>query len=237
MMEVDEQYHKLLTEYSSVIHEAETLSFMARASELQAERVELLDKYLKQLHGVKAGFQDDVNEYGANLILVLELLTRAIRSELVMWLLLKREEPEKAWGSLIDAQDLAAAASRVHEVGQIALCRMPMYEMIEKFIFPPQTFNSAGFITKYRTCSICGSSYDDCDHVAGMPYIGELCTIIIKEVAEILEVSVVDKPANKRCRVTDFADQGHYRNKMTWRIDLSSHAKEGSFQGYSIRYR
>ncbi len=236
-MEIDEQYHKLLAEYTSVIHEAETLSFMARASELQAEKVEFLDKYLKQLRCVKAGFQDDTNEYGANIVLALELLTRAIRSELVMWLLLKREEPEKAWDSFIDAQGLAAAASRVHEVDQIALCRMPMYEVIEKVIFPPQMFFSSGFITKYRTCSICGSSYDDCDHLAGMPYIGELCTIIIKEVAEILEVSVVDKPADKQCRVTDFADQGHYRNKMTWRLDLSSRAKEGSFKGCAMRYR
>ncbi len=89
---------------------------------------------------------------------------------------------------------------------------------LEKHIFPPQMFFSPGMIIKEARCSICDAEYGDCDHIAGKPYMGELCSRLILHV-DVEEVSLVDKPANKHARLISFTDdKGVHRNFLSWRI-------------------
>ena len=73
-------------------------------------------------------------------------------------------------------------------------------------------------LVKYEECSICGHEYEDCEHLKGKPYMGKFCSVIVREVAELDHVAVVDHPADKRCRVMKFTVEEGVRDRMTWRV-------------------
>jgi len=209
---------QILIEYTQIIQDAETVSFVPRASELQEQAVADLTRYLDKLASTKAGYVKAGNEECANACLALECMVSALRAELQMWLCLKTDRSEEAWNHLINAEDYAAAAVRAHRIGQLAERRLPLYEVIERFIFPPQAFTSAGYIAVRRHCSICGKQYDECEHVGGRPYLGVFCSAIVEQL-DLKEISYVTEPADKRCRVTHFSVGEKWRNKMTWRLE------------------
>ena len=56
-----------------------------------------------------------------------------------------------------------------------------------------------------------------CDHLRGRAYMGKECLRCIKQ-AKLLEVSLVDNPANKRCRIISLTDgDGVERDFLTLR--------------------
>jgi hypothetical protein len=59
---------------------------------------------------------------------------------------------------------------------------------------------SIGAIVKKVTCSICRCDPHDCSHVTGRTYGGERCVRIVEE-AELLEVSLVDRPSMPDARI------------------------------------
>lgn len=91
-------------------------------------------------------------------------------------------------------------------------------EAIEELVFPPQVFISSGMIVGKQECSICGAEYGDCNHLVGKPYMGRFCYIIAKDLS-LDHVSIVEHPADKRCRVQHFDVEGGTRNRMTWKIE------------------
>ena len=151
-----------------------------------------------------------------NLLLGLECVTGAIASELRMYLALKAEDPDGAWDSLIVAQKALAAASRVDEGFQHCRMRLERLRVFEQVVFPLQVFMSAGTIVHELKCSICGANYDQCPHLVGLPYMGQLCSTIVTR-ADLDHISIVDEPADKRCRITTFTSEGVKRSCMTLR--------------------
>jgi hypothetical protein len=77
-------------------------------------------------------------------------------------------------------------------------------------------FLSPGFLILSSKCSICGKEYGFCDHLIGLPYMGQLCAREITEM-KIEEISIVPMPANKSARVRVMSLDGCMRNTMTWR--------------------
>lgn len=59
---------------------------------------------------------------------------------------------------------------------------------------------SIGAIVKKASCSICRSDPHDCSHITGRIYDGERCVRLIEE-AELLEVSLVDRPSMPDARI------------------------------------
>lgn len=59
---------------------------------------------------------------------------------------------------------------------------------------------SIGYVVRAAECSVCGIDPEDCAHVAGREYEGELCYRIIKEV-DLLEVSLVERPEQPDARI------------------------------------
>lgn len=213
--------NELLAEYDSVAHEAQTLTFLARASELQREAIEKIDQFMPKLAECKRAAVQTSDELAANTVLWMELALTGVRAELSMWLKLKSEEPEEAWDDLIRAQSRIEAASRVRrQLGQDATRFDNLLHkllVVERALFPPQMFNSVGGVGQ-RECSICGGDYSECGHIVGRAYMGEMCHTVLRNL-QVHEVSIVDNPANKRCRITHFSDNGLMRNKMTWRLE------------------
>jgi hypothetical protein len=173
---------------------------------------------LRQIASEKAAAVGSSDEDYANLLLGCECVARSLFAELQMWLLLKQEDPDAAWDQLIEAQGQALWAVRAHEGFKHLEHHHEKLQVIERVVFPPQVFLSAGLIVERQECSICQADYEDCEHIVGRPYMGEFCWRIARNV-QADHVSFVEQPADKRCRVLAFEDEGGRRNRMTWRAE------------------
>jgi hypothetical protein len=176
--------------------------------------------FTASLQAYKSNAVKNGNEESANALLSLEMLIRAMESELRMWVALKDEAPSDAWRYLVDAQTASRSAVAAHTIGKKlnALNYLKRLVAFETLLFPPQGFTSIGASVKYAECSICGQEYGICDHLAGRPYWGQICVRNVVD-ASLNEISIVSEPDNKCCRITAIQDdEGLMRDTMTWRV-------------------
>lgn len=204
--------------FNAIVKESEVFLSIARDSALQQQAVEKLLAFGSSIASEKAAAIDRGNEDHANLLLGCECVSSALVAELKMWLLLKEGNPDAAWDELIAAQMASVDAVRAHPGFSHLSDHNKKLEAIEELIFPPQVFISSGMIVGKQECSICGAEYGDCDHLVGKPYMGRFCCIIAKDLS-LDHVSIVEQPADKRCRVQHFDVEGGTRNRMTWKIE------------------
>ena len=225
-----------ISEFNERVKESEIFLSIARDSELQQEACENLKNILPEIAQEKKAAIKNNDEYYANVLLGCECVAKSLLNELKMWLLLKQEKPEAAWDYLVSAQMEATRAAKADAGFRHAEHRRHRLEMIEKIVFPPQKFISTGLIAHQQECSICGEDYDECEHLAGKPYMGEFCCVIVKDVTAD-HISIVDTPADKRCRVTSFNVEGGSRNKMTWKIEKSAENTPAPAPCAEVRWR
>lgn len=185
-------------------------------SEIQAGAIEVLEEALVGLNERKKVSIKSRDEDLANAVLGCECIAKALRCELRMWMSLKKEAPHAAWNFLVDAQSAYMNAARAHMDLRDWARHHERLSLVEKLIYPKQIFMSPGGEVVGARCSICDAEYGDCDHVRGRPYMGEFCHRIIHRM-KITEVSIVEEPANKSCRVVDMDFDGTRRDTLTWR--------------------
>ena len=205
---------KFVKEFNSSLKDAHAMCFITRDSQLQSDTIDSMLKLQSRLKNLKTEAVDQGKEDNANLLMGFEFATQTLISELRMYLLLKQEQPDSAWDELIAAQNSAIGAMRAHTGFSHLEGKVRQLEAIEELVFPPQVFLSTGVTLDEVECSICHANYQDCEHIKGKPYMGELCHLIIKK-ASLNEVSIVDNPADKRCRVTHSPSGDGNRNQMT----------------------
>lgn len=215
---MNEAHRDQIDRYNALIRECEVFLSPARDIELQKETCARLYDFQSDLEKEKQKAVSAGDENFANLLLGFECVAECIRAEITMWILLKMGNPDEAWDSLISAQTAAADAARAHEGFSHLAQKSERLETIEQLVFPPQVFLSSGLIVRHQECSICGAEYGECGHLAGMPYWGTFCHIIAKDI-EARHFAIVENPADKRCRITEFEADGGWRNRMTWKID------------------
>jgi hypothetical protein len=193
-------------------------SYMSRAIELQRDAIVRLDAFETVFDEGRREAQAAEHGDEANMWLSLQSMLHALRSELRMFVALKEDRADAAWGDLVSAQNAAAAALMAHRGAE----GFPTYSeklfVHEENLFPPQLFMSPAMTVAHSECSICSSAYGECVHVAGRAYNGEFCARVITEVSEIEEISLVTHPKDKRRRVEAMTDEeGVKRNLLTWR--------------------
>ncbi len=224
--------------FTAVAQEMQTLAFIPRDTELQEASLEDARQLIAFLEEEKARAIEDSDERWANELLLMELAATVVTEQLQMCLALKGGAAEAAWDHLVSAQSACEAAMKVRrqvESGPdpAAFEALLAYLLLlESTIFPPQSFMSFGGTAGERECSICGQEYDDCEHIKGRAYMGRICATILRNIT-VEEVSLVERPANKRARVTHFSDEAGRRNKMTWRLEADANvpAAEQSREG------
>ena len=228
----------LVEQINKELDECAVLAHMTRDSGLQREACDRLER----LAAIAANYKEQAISHqfedAANLFLGFIFSALALRSQICMWLYLKKEEPDKAWDCLVSAQRYADFAIAAHpDFSNVEEFRNQM-EQIEGLVFPPQVFFSAGFIVQEQKCSICDQDYGDCDHIAGRPYMGELCSIRSKGL-QFDHSAIVQEPADKRCRAVYYRTEGGKRNRMTWKIEPLDESEsavpdDGSMVAYAI---
>ena len=191
--------------------------FFTRGVEFQRRKAGQLASLIVQIQSKKQDQADAGNSEAANYLLAMEFVAESFRHELEMYVKLKSDDMDGAWDELIYSQSAADHAISAHESVAVPMRdQAERLQRIEDAIFPPQTFMSPGFITRVSHCSICGKSYQDCDHIKGKPYNGELCAEVIEK-AEVQEISIVPKPANKHARILAFERGNTKWNQLTLR--------------------
>lgn len=205
-------HHKVLT----TLNDCGRFTFLSRGVEFQRDAILTLQSLYKEGQEIKRQAVAICDEDLANQTLCYELMVQSLTQELKMWIAFKEDQPDEAWDHLVAAQSYARSANRVYEVGKNLEQYVNKLTILENLLFPPQTFMSIGGIVRKAECSICQGEYGQCDHVKGRPYMGEICARVIKEI-DLKEVSLVDDPANRHCRVTSFESENGHRSIMTWR--------------------
>ena len=191
---------------------------MCRASEIQEEAFESLELLKQEATELKREAVKVLDEDSANAMLSIEEACIALSSEIRMYLALKKDEAARAWDHLIDAQRHMQCAITAHDIGDAYFEDYYKLYLLEQLLFPKQLFVSPGMILEKAECSICGSDYDECEHVQGLPYMGDICVRIISSIRECTEVSFVEEPADKRCRILSVSNGDKARDTLSWRF-------------------
>lgn len=207
---------RFIQKINKAIRECESLLFITRCSDLQRRALDSIRRESEAVTKAKAAAIKEEDEEYANALLGLQCVIAALTLELRMYLALKDEDPDEAWDHLVGAQNALAAATRAHEGFQHCRIRWKRLQTIEEIVFPSQVYTSVGTVVHKLECSICREDYEQCEHLSGLPYMGEMCSTIVTS-AELDHVSLVEEPADKRCRITTVGLEGIQRNWMTLR--------------------
>jgi hypothetical protein len=222
--------YDIVAAYNALLEEVEPLLFIVRESALQRGAIGQIAAFVDRADQARLEAISLSDAECANLLLGFRSAARSLSAELNMYLLLKQDRPEEAWGALIGAQSELGAAARAHSSFRFEPKAQHLRAM-ESHFFPPQVFMSAGMIVREQECSICRADYEKCDHIVGWPYMGRFCTIVLKKVS-LDHVAIVEEPANRLCRVVSFKVPGGTRNRMTWVVtpDDETAGEQGPMQ-------
>lgn len=202
----------------SILDEIGKYLVFSRAIEFQMNTRQVLDDLRQEAESVldqlqSTGTDDDT----LNRVLGLRCQLKALTRELDFYCFLKEGDMDSAWEALIDAQNALSGAIVAHPVFEEGLQeRGETYQNYERLLFPRQLFFSTGLTVTQSRCSICDGDYLECEHIVGRVYGGSFCNREIQQ-ADLKEVSIVEHPADKRCRVQVVEIDGVRRNYLTWR--------------------
>ncbi|PQJ08964.1 hypothetical protein CJD36_021380 [Flavipsychrobacter stenotrophus] len=199
---------ELLDEYNKTLSTAQSKAIFVRGIELQKAQVLEVEKLVDKLEKAKLESIELLNEKKANFLLSLIFAAIAIKEELKLIISLKEDNTDAAWVCLVNAQQLIETAVRIQPFhGQNLMGYGNKLQGYETLLFPSMKFASRGCIVGITECSICNQNFADCDHLKGYAYMGKICSEIIHEIIEIEEISLVDNPADKLCRILSFSGE------------------------------
>nr|GFC50839.1 hypothetical protein [Tanacetum cinerariifolium] len=207
----------LINEFNEMASISQRKAFITVGIEIQKEEIKVLKEYREDLHALKKEFIKLESEIGANIVFCVESSLLAIQYELQMLVDIKEDKMGNAWDNLVDAQVVYGNVIKNSPIESLSnygyLDRLAQYE---KLLFPNFYFQSVGGIIKKSHCSICNESFSRCEHIKGRLYMGELCCRVITEM-DLEEVSFVDNPANKHCRIITMEFDGSTIDFLTLR--------------------
>jgi hypothetical protein len=221
----------LIKEFNEMAAIAQTKAFITVGTEIQKEEIEVLEAYRSDLRELKRKFVEKGLENEANLVYCIENSLLAVQYELQMLVSIKEDRMSEAWGNLVNAQvTYGTVVSNCPFEIETANGYLERLEAYEKLLFPKIYFSSVGGIIKKSHCSICNESYSKCNHIKGRLYNGELCVRVITEM-DLEEVSLVDIPANKHCRMLTTSYDGKTVDLLTLREEAQTANKSIAASG------
>lgn len=216
----------LKDEFNDLAERSRPLLYLARSSTLQSETAAASDAIVDRIHQVRLRAILAKGAVVADGMLALSSLAGALDFEIRLYLMLKSDQPEKAWNTLIGAQENVDSAMRADPRLRTFTEKAAQLRQLEEWLFPPQTFTSVGMLAKRQLCPICRRDYDALVHVAGRAYLGRFCSMSPEGVSTD-HVATVVSPADRRCRLTSQGVPGvGMRNLMTWEVEPGDDGKE-----------
>ena len=157
------------------------------------------------LDNAKSGAVGRGDQTLAAAVLCLETAGRAQDAFVSVYEHLRAGECQSAWIRSIDCEDLLSTMDRYFDPlsNEFGIGHVRTYIPRIQELFPPMQFASMGAVALRRQCGICQAAIRmrrTCEHILGEIYDGEFCYTEVTE-AELLEVSLTDRPADRRCIV------------------------------------
>jgi hypothetical protein len=202
----------------SALGRCDTISCFSVGREIQEQELSDLERFLSAIDARKQAAISLQCEQDANLALSFCFVVRALIREFQAIIALKDDRPDLAWDHFVNAQSCAQMSMKICADSIDLKSYMVKLDLLERLLFPPQIFMSIGAIIRSSECSICGRVYGECNHLVGRAYMGQVCCEVINQVDRLEEISIVDVPADKRCRVIVFEREGARRDTLTLRI-------------------
>jgi hypothetical protein len=204
------------TTYKKNINNCMKFLFITRGKEFQEDCIRIINGLINRLNSLKQKAIKRKDEDSANFCLCLISFADAIKNELQMWISFKEDRMGDAWEFLVKSEMEADTAISAYSTDINIISYLNKLLLLEKVLFPPHLFFSPGFLIKSSICTICGKEYGTCDHLKGLPYMGEICAREIVDM-EIQEISIVEDPANKLAHLVTISDDTKQRDVFTWR--------------------
>lgn len=221
----------LIKEFNEMAAIAQKKAFITVGTEIQKEEIEIIKSYRDELCELKKQFVEKKQENEANLIYNIDRSLLAVQHELQMLVNIKEDRMSEAWANLVNAQVTFGTVVRNYPFEfETANGYVERLEAYEKLLFPKMFFSSVGGIIKKSNCSICKEPYSKCNHIKGRLYNGELCVREITEM-DLEEVSLVDIPANKLCRMMTTSYHGKNVDLLTLREEAQTANKSIAASG------
>lgn len=195
---------------TTIINHTQENANLTRDKDLQEDGFRHLTALAHEVIEHKQRSINKGNENMANILLCIECIIDANRSELRMWIQLKERLYDDAWNSLISTQNRVKASRRAHEISKKYNIDSYLSKLnsIEQIVFPEQQFNSPALIVLEEWCTICDEKYSKCSHIAGKPYWGEFCSRRMGKIIATDHLAIVDEPESKQARVYVVGKEG-----------------------------
>jgi len=139
-----------------------------------------------------------------NDMFILKRFLELLKKYAELWSQISDSVFSNSWDTLQDVLDLLRLINRLTEFNKTLLFKFleKQLQAIE-ILYPYKVFASIEVIFGKVKCSICGKDIYGfgCPHISGELYRGEMAYGIVEEIKELLSVSLVENPSNKRCKV------------------------------------
>lgn len=131
------------------------------------------------------------------------------------WKCVESEKYHNSWCKLQDALDCLRQLKRFYKEDSVTLWYLTRQLLSIEKAYPYKLFASCGFIFEGLECSICSQNIDgdECPHIKGNIYAGEMAVAIARKIKELDHVSLVEKPKNKRL-VVGYEDSSQHFNLL-----------------------
>lgn len=170
----------------------------------QADKIQKSINLLMQKEGQT--FDDAVH----NDFFVLEETTSFLQAYAMIWHEINVGSFAKSWNYLQDTIDSLRLINKFSLLkSERIFCFFERQLQTLEALYPYSVFSSIEAIIGRLECSICKNDINssECDHIKGELYRGKLAYGICKEIKELLSISLVQNPADKRCVMTEINGQ------------------------------
>jgi len=148
----------------------------------------------------------------------------------LFWSKLEKGNYYDSWWKLQDALDAIRTLKKFHESENTVIKFFEEQLLAIESLYPYTLYSSPGFIVERFECSICGNDMDgdDCLHLKGELYSGEMAIAIAKDLKDIDHFAFVTNPKNKRLAIgSDDNPQFGLFRELTEHFDKNNYSPLG----------
>ena len=177
-----------------------------RSSALQEQLIVECQNLLLEIKAYKRAAQSKNNDEIANKCLHMQCMTNSIKSSLGMWVALKSKKFAESWSLLVDSQEYVGIARQIEDYEGARLLSERL-RCVERSVFPAWSlYSSPGFTETIGDCSVCGHSFNGCQHIEGHIYCGRYCRRVNRKIIDVDHSALVTEPRDRRCIINSLSD-------------------------------
>jgi hypothetical protein len=152
----------------------------------------------------------DAEDQHLNDLFVLDRYVDLLSKYGELWQRLLNGQFSDSWCSLQDCLDLLRVIKRFSEIN-VGFFETQLSEL--ERAYPYSVFVSVGMLVERFECNICGLDIDsdECPHIRGSLYRGEMACGIARNIAHLDHVSLVTDPDDKRCVIQYDDASDHFK--------------------------